>query len=362
MPPPAILARTRRVTGLRPIRLLIVDDSVVARSVLERIIAQDRRFEVCEKVASAAAALDYLARRDVDIVVLDVEMPEQSGLAALPDILRRCRDAKVIILSGNCSDGSAAAVEALAMGASDVMSKPGSNAFGGQFSTQLIERLLKLGHRPAGQGGEESAQPVPLRPVRQRAPVACLGVGASTGGIHALGQLFEGLGTGLGVPVLLTQHLPPSFMPYFATQLSRMTSMPVKVAECGDVLLPDHVYVAPGEANLTCKRWRDGHVSIVLDAERQPLASLPAVDPMFASMAETYGAGAVAIVLTGMGRDGTAGAEKIVAAGGWIIAQDAASSVVWGMPGSVARAGLASATLPPERIGAYINSQSAEAA
>lgn len=362
MRPRVTIAPADGASPERPIRLLIVDDSVVARSVLERIIGQDQRFEVCEKVASAAAALKYLATHSVDIIMLDVEMPGQSGLAALPEILRLSGNAKAIILSGNCGQGSAAAVEALAMGASDIMSKPGSNAFGGQFSEQLIERLLKLGHRLAELQHDLPPAPVPLRKRRAHAPIACLGVGASTGGIHALGQLFDGLGGGLGVPVLLTQHLPPSFMPYFSAQLTRMTPMPVKIAEEGDVLRPDHVYIAPGEANLTCRRWRNGQVSVVLDPTREPLASLPAVDPMFLSMAESYGAGAVAVVLTGMGRDGTAGAERIAAAGGLIIAQDAASSVVWGMPGSVARAGLASATLPPERIGGFIGSHSAEAA
>lgn len=358
---PTSLAQSDGVSLDRPIRLLIVDDSVVARSVLERIIGQDRRFEVCEKVPSAAAALAYLSAHSVDIIMLDVEMPGQSGLAALPEILQRS-NAKVIILSGSCGQGSAVAVEALAMGASDIMSKPGSSAFGGQFSEQLIERLMKLGWRTAEQLPDERSSPVALRKRRGRAPIACLGVGASTGGIHALGQLFEGMGGGLGVPVLLTQHLPPCFMPYFAKQLARMTPLPVKIAEEGDILQPDHVYIAPGEANLTCRRWRSGQVSVVLDATREPFASLPAVDPMFASMADSFGAGAVAVVLTGMGRDGTAGAAKIVAAGGWIVAQDAATSVVWGMPGSVARAGLASAALPPERIGGFIGNQSAEAA
>lgn len=362
MPPRATLAKPDGASAERPIRLLIVDDSVVARSVLERIVGQDGRFEVCEKAPSAAAALAYLGNHSVDVILLDVEMPEQSGLAALPEILRKSGNAKVIILSGSCGQGSAAAIEALAMGASEIMSKPGSNAFCGQFSGRLIERLIKLGRRSVLHGRDEPPSPVPLRKQRGRAPLGCLGVGASTGGIHALGQLFEGLGSGLGVPILLTQHLPPSFMPYFATQLARMTSMPVKIAEEGDILRPDRVYIAPGEANLTCRRWRNGHVSVVLDAERKPFASLPGVDPMFAAMADCYGAGAVAVVLTGMGRDGTAGAEKIVAAGGWIVAQDAATSVVWGMPGSVARAGLASATLPPERIGSYIGNQAMEAA
>lgn len=344
------------------IRLLIVDDSVVARSVLERIVSQDSRFELCEKLASAADALTYLSTHPVDVIMLDIEMPGQSGLAALPEILQKGGNAKVIILSSNCDAGSAVAVEALAMGASDIMSKPGRSVFSGHFPEILIERLLRLGMQARRQNRDERLSPINLRRAGTHTAMACLGVGASTGGIHALGQLFEGLGAGLNVPILLTQHLPPSFIPYFAMQLGRMTTMQVKTAEDGDVLLPNHVYIAPGEANLTCRARRDGRVVVVLDPEREPFASMPGVDPMFTSMAEAYGTGAVAVVLTGMGRDGTEGAARIADAGGWIIAQDAETSVVWGMPGSVARAGLASATLPPAQMGAYLHSKMAKAA
>jgi len=362
MPPPVKSIARCATTAERRIRLLIVDDSVVARSVLERIVSQDSRFELCEKLASAADALTYLATHQVDVIMLDIEMPGQSGLAALPEILQKGGNAKVIILSSNCDAGSAVAVEALAMGASDIMSKPGRSVFNGQFPEILIERLLRLGTQASWQTMSERSPPIDLRRTNVRAPMACLGVGASTGGIHALGQLFEGLGAGLNVPILLTQHLPPSFIPYFAVQLSRMTPMQVKIAEDGDVLLPNHVYIAPGEANLTCRARPDGRVVVVLDPERKPFASMPGVDPMFASMADAFGVGAVAVVLTGMGRDGTEGAARIADAGGWIIAQDAETSVVWGMPGSVARAGLASATLPPAQMGAYLLSQMAKAA
>ena len=362
MPPPVNRIASGADATERRIRLLIVDDSVVARSVLERIVSQDRRFELCEKLASAADALSFLSTHQVDVIMLDIEMPGQSGLAALPAILQKGGKAKVIILSSNCDEGSAVAVEALAMGASDIMSKPGRSVFNGHFPEILIERLLRLGTQACWQKTSERLPPIDLRRTGVHTAMACLGVGASTGGIHALGQLFEGLGAGLNVPILLTQHLPPSFIPYFAMQLSRMTPMQVKIAEDSDVLRPNHVYIAPGEANLTCRARRDGRVVVVLDPERKPFASLPSVDPMFASMADAYGLGAVAVVLTGMGRDGTEGAARIADAGGWIIAQDAETSVVWGMPGSVARAGLASATLPPTQMGAYLRSQMAKAA
>lgn len=332
-----------------PLRTLVVDDSVVVRTVIERILNSDPRFTVVHKTNSAEHALLYLADHQVDLVLLDIELPGQSGLAALPAILRTNPQAKVAILSGRCEEGSAAAVEALALGASDILSKPGSGSFGEQFPLALIERLKRL---------FGSEQPVPFMPRAQNMapvtravePIACLGIGASTGGIHALSQLFAGLCAPLGVPILLTQHLPVSFTVYFAQQLARMTSLTVKVAETGDVLTPDTVFVAPGDANLQLRRGLRGRVSIMLNPDRTPSGNLPGVDPMFSAMAEIYGAGAVGVVLTGMGRDGTMGARDIVAEGGWIVAQDEASSVVWGMPGSVTTAGLTCAQLEPHAI------------
>ncbi|SEQ93741.1 two-component system, chemotaxis family, response regulator CheB [Sphingobium sp. YR768] len=333
------------------VRTLVVDDSVVVRTVIERILNADPAYRVVHKTNSAEHALGYLADHAVDLVLLDIELPGQSGLAALPQILRTNPSVKVAILSGKCEEGSAAAVEALALGASDIVSKPGSGSFGEQFPQALIERLNRLfGDRPVA----FSRTPTPVAAVPADAPLGCLGIGASTGGIHALGQLFQGLAAPLGVPVLLTQHLPVSFTGYFAQQLSRMTSLRVKVAETGDLLMPDTVYVAPGDANLQIRRGLHGRVNIILNPERTPAGNLPGVDPMFASMAEVYGAGAAGVVLTGMGRDGTAGARDIVAAGGWIVAQDEASSVVWGMPGSVAGAGLTCAIMEPQTIMTFV--------
>ncbi len=331
------------------VRTLVVDDSVVVRTVIERILNADPAFSVVHKTNSAENALRYLAEHSVDLVLLDIELPGQSGLAALPAILRSNPQGKVAILSGRCEEGSSAAIEALALGASDILSKPGSGSFGEQFPQALIDRLGRL-------FGGDAPVPMPQRPApslsvdRGIEPLACLGIGASTGGIHALSQLFSGLTAPLGVPILLTQHLPVSFTVYFAQQLARMTSLRVKVAEAGDQLAPDTVYVAPGDANLLLRRGLHGRVSVVLDPERTPSGNLPGVDPMFAAMADVYGAGAAGIVLTGMGRDGTAGARDIVAAGGWIVAQDEASSVVWGMPGSVAGAGLTCALMEPHAI------------
>lgn len=335
------------------LRVLIVDDSVVVRTVLSRIISPHADFEIRHKTSNAEQALAYLEREQVDIVLLDIEMPGQSGLAALPSILRAGRGARVIILSGNCDEGSAAAVEALALGASDILAKPGSGRFGDQFSNALLERLRRLAGRGPVARGADAPAPISLQP-RPAHPLGCLAIGASTGGIHALGQLFAALPGPLGVPILVTQHLPPSFIPYFATQLSRMTSLPVKLAEDGEKLLANHVYVAPGEANLCCRKSPGEQAVVMLTPDRAPSGSLPGVDPMFSAVARCYGRGAGGVVLTGMGRDGTMGARQIVSEGGWVVAQDEATSVVWGMPGSVARQGLASILLPPPEILPYI--------
>ncbi|MEA3389782.1 chemotaxis protein CheB [Sphingobium sp. CCH11-B1] len=340
-------------SGDRPVRTLVVDDSVVVRTVIERILNADPGFCVDHKTNSAEQALEYLAGHDVDLVLLDIELPGQSGLAALPHILETRPNAKVAILSGKCEEGSAAAVEALALGASDIVSKPGSGSFGEQFPQALIGRLTRLFEDgPFPTSVPRAAAPGFVEP--SAAPLACLGIGASTGGIHALGQLFDGLESPLGVPILLTQHLPASFTVYFVQQLSRMTRLRVKVAEIGDTLAPDIVYVAPGDANLLIRKGLHGRVHVTLDPERTPAGNLPGVDPMLTSMADVYGAGAAGIILTGMGRDGTAGARDVVAAGGWIVAQDEASSVVWGMPGSVTGAGLTCAVMAPSAIMSFV--------
>lgn len=333
-------------SGSSAIRVMVVDDSVVVRTVMERILNADPAFRVVHKTNSAEQALGYLAGHEVDLVLLDIELPGQSGLAALPAILRANPRGKVVILSGNCDEGSAAAMEALALGASDICAKPGSGSYGEQFPRMLIDRLSRLA---ASEGSAAVATAPPARSQAQ-APLACLGIGASTGGIHALSQLFSGMSVPLGVPILLTQHLPASFTTYFTQQLARMTCLRVKAAEHGEMLAPDVIYVAPGDANLQVRRGLHGRVTVVLNSERTAGGNLPGVDPMFASMAEAYGKGAAGIVLTGMGRDGTAGARTVVAAGGWIVAQNEASSVVWGMPGSVAGAGLSCALLEPRAI------------
>jgi two-component system chemotaxis response regulator CheB len=190
-------------------------------------------------------------------------------------------------------------------------------------------------------------------------PIGALAIGASTGGIHALGVLFHALPPRIGVPILITQHLPSPFMTVFARQLGAVAGREAVVAEDGMRLAADRILVAPGDAHLTLDSASDG-VIVRLTHGRSSSGCMPSVDPMLASVGAIYGAGAVGVVLTGMGRDGVEGASRLVASGGSIIAQDEESCAVWGMPRAVLEAGLASAVLPPDKIARRIASRTEE--
>lgn len=349
----AISPRRTWTRESRPaLRVLIVDDSALARAAIGHTILARSDMELAGKLSNVSTALDFLRENNVDIILLDNEMPGQTGIEALPELIKISHGARIIMLSGNCSEGSEAAVRALALGASDVISKPSAYNYGTSFAEALTGRLWRLAlpnHARAARDVSYS-----LRPIAPGFRMTCLGIGASTGGIHALGEMLGENRPKLGVPILVTQHLPASFIPYFAKQLARVTSLPVEIGTNGMRLLPDHIYIAPGEHNLLCERRAPDVVGITLSDTTDDLQPLPAVDPMLQSMAKCYGDGAVAVILTGMGRDGTIGARHIVESGGMLIAQDEASSVVWGMPGSVARAGLASALMPAHHICGFL--------
>jgi two-component system chemotaxis response regulator CheB len=335
-----------------PIPVLIVDDSVVARSVLGRMIEATRRFVVAGAVSDAQAALSFLAHHRVDIILLDIEMPGIDGLTALPDLLAAGKGAKVLIVSSSAEEGAASTVQALALGAADTLVKPGVGAFGGRFAEVLEERLWRLMDAP-----HETAAARPHLP----APVVSddfdiVAIGASTGGIHALSQLLRAIPASFQLPILVTQHLPPSFMSFFAAQLAVLGSRPCEVATDCMRIRPGRIIVAPGTAHIRVVRTSDG-AAIRLSDEKAVSGCTPSVDPMFESVADVFGARALGIVLSGMGRDGSEGARHLVEVGARIVVQDRASSVVWGMPGAVANAGCASAVLPPDEIGRLVASR-----
>ena len=345
----------------RPIKLMIVDDSMVARAVLSRMIDADGSFEISAIAGTAEDAIEALGQVMVDIVLLDLEMPGVGGLKALPRILEAAKGAKVLIVSSLAEEGAEETVAALALGAADTLPKPGTGRFNGRFSEVLLGKLRELGYADRS---SISAAPVKQMPrpvaVQSGQPLKLLAVGASTGGIHALGAFFAALPARIGVPILVTQHLPPAFMAVFARQLSVAAGREAVVAEEGTRLLPDRIVVAPGEAHLVVDEINGILIARLLKAKVSS-GCMPSVDPMLASAGAILGGGALGVVLTGMGRDGAEGARKLVEAGGSVMAQDEASSAVWGMPRAVAEAGLACAILPPDKLARRVASRTEEA-
>ncbi len=350
------LARTGPGYGrgeLPRIRLMIVDDSMVARAVLTRMIEADGGFEIVAVAGTAEDAIDALAQVRVDIILLDLEMPGAGGLKSIPRILEIAHGARVMIVSSLAEEGAEETVAALALGAADTLPKPGTGRFNGRFSEVLMARL-----RAIGRAEDQAVSPPPAAtraastlPLRAMAadPLRLLAIGASTGGIHALSTFFQELPKKIGVPILVTQHLPAPFMAVFARQLGNAADREAIVAEDGLRLLPDRIVIAPGDAHLTVD-ISAGHLVARLTRNRSSSGCLPSVDPMLASAGMLIGPAALGVVLTGMGRDGLEGAMALVGAGGSVIVQDEASSAVWGMPRSIAEAGLACAVLPPAKI------------
>ena len=344
---------------------MIVDDSIVARAVLGRMIESDGGFEIVAVAGTAEDAIALLGRVRVDVILLDLEMPGAGGLQSIPPILAAARGAQVLIVSSQADDGAEETVAALALGASDTLPKPGTGRFNGRFSEILLGKLRALGcvdfvPGPAVPAAVPALLPVKRGPAMAEAPLALVAIGASTGGIHAVANLFEALPPEIHVPILVTQHLPAAFMAVLARQLSAASGRFATVAEDGMRLVPDQVVIAPGDAHLNLDVQAD-RLIVRLSKQRMPSGCLPSVDPMLSTAASVLGPRALGIILSGMGRDGAEGAARLVAAGGSVIAQDESSSAVWGMPRAVVDAGLACAVLPPDKIAHRIARRAEEA-
>ena len=311
------------------------------------MLSQQPDFEIAALAGNAHQAIEALKCVEVDIVLLDVEMPGASGIEALPKILRAGRGARVLIVSSMAEEGAETTVRALAQGAADTIPKPGTAAFAGRFAQVLADKIRRIG--PARREAVALERP----PIQLRAEpdgaLGCLALGASTGGLHALVEFLRALPPRIGAPILVTQHLPAVFMPYFARQLEAAAGRPAQLAAAGAAIVDDVIHVAPGDAHL-CLERKGGQVIARLESGRAPSGCLPSVDPMLAAVAEYFGEGGIGVILSGMGRDGLSGARRLVEAGGAVLAQDAASASVWGMPRVVAEAGLASAVLHPREL------------
>lgn len=339
----------------RPIRVFIIDDFSVVRAIFSRLVESEESLELAGTAASAEEGLSQLGSLHVQVILLDLEMPGMGGMRALPEIIKRSGSAKVMVVSSLTAEGAEHTVEALSLGAADALLKPGAGSFDQQYRDKLVERIRGLGHRPLRRAHPDSGKSVtPIaRSIQTVARPEVLAIGASTGGIHATGQLLTALPHRIAIPIIITQHLPIEFSHAYASQLHDLSGRKVVIAENGMELVPDRIHLAPGDAHVTVVR-RGKRVVISLDRTPSETGCMPSVDPMFASLVGVYGAHVLGIVLTGMGRDGTNGARSIVEAGGNIFVQNEASSAVWGMPGSVARAGLAAAILHPRDLATRI--------
>ncbi|MBX6329578.1 MAG: chemotaxis response regulator protein-glutamate methylesterase [Pseudolabrys sp.] len=352
----------------RRIRVMIVDDAVVVRGLFARWVEAEADLELAATVRTGHEAVSRLEELDPDVVVLDVEMPGLDGIAALPLLLAKKRNLVVIMASTVTRRNAEISLRALSLGAADYIPKPQTTrevTTSTDFRRELIEKIRQLGLRakrrrlgparkPRSGGPEALLRPVPpslaervftLRPLPNVPPRVLL-IGASTGGPQALNALIPKLGEVIDrAPVLITQHMPPTFTTILAEHLSRLVRHPVREAKDGEEIKSGVVYIAPGGRHMRVER-RNGIAVTALGDDPPINFCKPSVDPLFFSAAEIWGSKVLALVLTGMGSDGLNGARALVAAGGHVVAQDEASSVVWGMPGQVAHAGLCSAILP----------------
>ena len=342
------------------IGILVVDDSVVIRRMVATVLGDDPEIDVVGTASNGRIALEKIEQLHPDIIILDVEMPVMDGLATLRALRPLYPTLPVVMFSTSTERGAMATLDALAAGATDYVTKP-SNA--GSVLASIDRVRLDLIPKIKALVGATRARatptivrqpvqpppaPVVVQPVRLDR-VDVLAIGCSTGGPDALSAIVAALPRDLAVPVLVVQHMPALFTRLFAERLDRTCPLTVCEAVDGQVLQEGHLYIAPGEQHLTVHR-QGTDVKVRLTKEAPENYCRPSVDVMFRSVASTFGGGVLACVLTGMGRDGASGAAHIHAAGGHIVVQDEASSVVWGMPGAVVAAGLADEVVPLNRI------------
>jgi two-component system, chemotaxis family, protein-glutamate methylesterase/glutaminase len=364
----------------KPIRVMVVDDAIVVRRLLTRWIGAEPDMMIAGCVRTGREAVEQLESYDPDVVVLDVDMPELDGISALPLLLKRKRDLVVIMASALTRRGAEISLRALSLGAADYIPKPESApdpSTSIEFHRELIDKIRSLGRRGRfllrqwkPDGAPHPPEPAPrqrgplpqpdgaaaftLRPFALSPPRVLL-IGSSTGGPQALTTLIGQIGATVErAPILITQHMPPTFTTVLAEHLARSSSRRVAEAEHDQPIVAGAIYVAPGGRHMRVVRGSSGP-TIALGDDPPVNFCKPSVDPFLSSAAQVWGSSSLALVLTGMGSDGARGAADIAAAGGSVIAQDEETSVVWGMPRTVALAGLCSAVLPLWQIGAEVN-------
>lgn len=348
-------------SGVGKTRVLIVDDSVVVRGIVSKMLQQDGEIEVVNTAADGVIALAKLAQCDVDVILLDIEMPRMTGL----EVLRKLRELRnrtpVVMFSSLTQRGASATIEALMLGAKDYVMKPG-----GAFMTDamegkraIMEELIPKVKQAAvklGVGHAATTKPpalLPTKTTKQLNKIEAVVIGVSTGGPQALAKLIPKLGSDFPVPVIIVQHMPAAFTKHLSDRLSTDCGFAVTEAAHGQKLETGTFVVAPGGFHLGVKRFAS-KVMVALNDRPAVNACKPSADVLFESAATAYSGNVLGVVLTGMGSDGTVGAKAISQAGGSVIVQDEESSVVWGMPGSVVREGVADKVVPIDELASEI--------
>jgi two-component system, chemotaxis family, protein-glutamate methylesterase/glutaminase len=359
-----------------PLRVMLVDDSVVIRGMISRWLGSEPDIVVAASLRTGLEAVNQIERINPDIAVLDIEMPDLDGISALPLLLAKKRNLIVIMASTLTRRNAEISFKALSLGASDYIPKPESTrepTAAETFRHDLVQKIRHLGAKvrrsspattahsliPAADRTRESALRVPAA-LPASAPVArrsfssqnprVLVIGSSTGGPQALMSVVAEIGPVIDrFPVLITQHMPPTFTTILAEHLGRASNRPAREAVDGEPVKAGHIYLAPGGRHMRVVR-QGAEAVIALDDGPPVNFCRPAVDPLFTSAIEVWQGSILALILTGMGSDGMRGGKEIVAAGGSVIAQDEATSVVWGMPGAAANAGICAAVLPLNQI------------
>ena len=327
-----------------PVRVLVVDDSVVVRKLLSDALASAPEVAVAGTAANGEIALAKIPQLNPDVVTLDIEMPGLNGVETLAEIRKLYPKLPVIMFSTLTEHGAAVTLEALALGASDYATKPSNTesllASIERVQRELATKIVSLGRRCSAAAAQGQLAPALMRKPEPNQPIEILAIGTSTGGPNALAQVIPRLPADFPIPVVVVQHMPPLFTRLLAERLDTLSPVSVREAISGSRLEPGQVWIAPGDYHMTVLRNGVGAV-LSLNQEPPENSCRPAVDVLFRSVARSFGAGALAVVMTGMGSDGARGAAHIQEVGGEVLVQDECSSVVWGMPGAVVAAGAA---------------------
>jgi two-component system, chemotaxis family, protein-glutamate methylesterase/glutaminase len=368
-----------RGTGSNPYRIMLVDDSAVIRGLYTKVISLDPDIEIVASVGDGEMALRALERNDIEVAVLDIEMPRMDGLTALPKLLKINPNLQIIMSSTLTLKNADISLRAMQSGAKDYIPKPsttGALVSAEDFKRELVQKIKVLGaarrklsggkastvvqparfsadRRPAAAPVAKPAARIVLRTETNRQQPEAIAIGSSTGGPQALMKVLGNLRKDLPQPIFITQHMPATFTPILAEHLSRASGWDCREGKDGETVAPNRIYLAPGNYHMVVE-VEGGRKIIRLNQNPPENFCRPSADPMLRSLAKAYGSRLLVLILTGMGKDGQAGAEIAVQAGGVVAAQDEESSVVWGMPGAVATAGLCSAVLPLDRMSSYL--------